>query len=144
MTIIDDDSVDSVVIDLDELPPVALDLPGGEASSSAMPSRTQPALHAASGFVFSLPPIPPQVTILMDVILAAATMGGMGALLALQEQIAKGTDLGAHLQSRWGSGPTCESMPSYMAKAEDQKILASKLEWESLGPYPGMFKLLTC
>ncbi len=29
-----------------------------------------------------------------DVILAAATMGGMGALLALQEQIVKGMDLG--------------------------------------------------
>ncbi|SRR5258708_13978541 len=55
VTISDNDSVDPVVIDLDELPTVDLDLPAGEASSSAMLSHTQPALHAALGFVFSLP-----------------------------------------------------------------------------------------
>ena len=77
-------------------------------------------------------------------IISAAVLGGMGAILILQEQIARGTTLGAYLQSKWGSGPTYESFPSDMKEADDYRFLVDQEVWECHGPYPGKFDLQTC
>ena len=77
-------------------------------------------------------------------IISAAVLGGMGAILILQEQIARGTTLGAYLQSKWGSGPTSESFPSDMKDADDYRFLVDQEVWERYGPYPGKFGLQTC